>query len=476
MRPRRARAALLIFAVTALLIYAVGIEPRWVAVRRVRVPCPGLTAPARFVLFADVDFPRAAAGRRVVRRVVREERPDAVLVAGDFFDRPETIANPEILREGARELASLEAPAGVILAPGEEESDGLPAVRAALSGGAVAIGENEAVPVDTRGGRVDLFVADTPTDSAPWGLTRIAGRPAVASDGRTRDTWAVFDGAQAASWKDVVITLAFRVDRPDTYLDLRFGWRQPGGAATGTGWRLVRHEYHPTFRLASRLPGGLRVTGRQESGYEPEPGIWHRARIVLTDGGTATRIRARFWPERGVEPRLWTVDAEATGPGGRATGTVAFGGRFGDRAIADLSVTTQDGRVLLRETFDDRERFLATWRQPSRLLAWATSPARGPRLVLAHDPDIVYDLDRIGAPAPVLVLAGHTHGGQIRLPFLPPFYTSTRLPRRYASGFHVWRGLPLYVTPGIGTSVLPARFLVRPEVALVDLVPEPPPR
>jgi predicted MPP superfamily phosphohydrolase len=476
MRPRRARAALLLFAVTALVIYAVGIEPRWVAVRRVRVPCPGLTAPASFVLFADVDFPRAAAGRRVVRRVVRDERPDAILVAGDFFDRPETIANPEILREGAQELASLEAPAGRILAPGEEESDGLPAVRAALSGGAATIGENVAVPLDTRGGRIDLYVADTQTDPAPWGLTRISGRNTVASDGRTIDTSVVFDGDDAASWNDVVITLAFLVGGPDAYVDLRFGWRQPGGAETGTGWRLVRHEYHPTFRLIPRLPGDLRVTGRIESGYEPEPGIWHRARIVLTNEGTLTRIRARFWPERGVEPRVWTIDAEATGPGRGEAGTIAFGGRFGDRALADLSVTSPDGRILLRERFDDRERFLATWRQPSRLLAWAASPAQGPRLVLAHDPDIVFDLDRIGAPPPVLVLAGHTHGGQIRLPFLPPFYTSTRLPRRYASGFHVWRGIPLYVTPGIGTSVLPARFLVRPEVTLIDLVPERQPR
>ena len=69
-----------------------------------------------------------------------------------------------------------------------------------------------------------------------------------------------------------------------------------------------------------------------------------------------------------------------------------------------------------------------------------------------------------------LILSGHTHGGQVRLPFLPPFY----LPRysgRFVSGFyHVSQHrIPLYVSRGIGTSVLPLRFLCRPEIGLFEL-------
>ncbi len=69
-----------------------------------------------------------------------------------------------------------------------------------------------------------------------------------------------------------------------------------------------------------------------------------------------------------------------------------------------------------------------------------------------------------------LILSGHTHGGQVRLPLLPPFY----LPRysgRFVSGFyHVSQHrIPLYVSRGIGTSVLPLRFLCRPEIGLFEL-------
>jgi predicted MPP superfamily phosphohydrolase len=69
-----------------------------------------------------------------------------------------------------------------------------------------------------------------------------------------------------------------------------------------------------------------------------------------------------------------------------------------------------------------------------------------------------------------LILSGHTHGGQVRLPFLPPFY----LPRysgRFVSGFYQvsQHRIPLYVSRGVGTSVLPLRFLCRPEIGLFEM-------
>lgn len=69
-----------------------------------------------------------------------------------------------------------------------------------------------------------------------------------------------------------------------------------------------------------------------------------------------------------------------------------------------------------------------------------------------------------------LILSGHTHGGQVRLPYLPPFY----LPRysgRFVSGlYHVSQHrIPLYVSRGVGTSILPLRLLCRPEIGLIEL-------
>lgn len=69
-----------------------------------------------------------------------------------------------------------------------------------------------------------------------------------------------------------------------------------------------------------------------------------------------------------------------------------------------------------------------------------------------------------------LVLSGHTHGGQVRMPYLPPFY----LPRysgRFVAGYYKVseHQIPLYVSRGVGTSVLPMRFLCRPEIGLFEI-------
>jgi len=67
-----------------------------------------------------------------------------------------------------------------------------------------------------------------------------------------------------------------------------------------------------------------------------------------------------------------------------------------------------------------------------------------------------------------LALAGHTHGGQLRLPFLRPLW----LPEgsgSYVAGWYEAKGSKLYVSRGLGTAMLPLRFLCRPELALITI-------
>ncbi len=83
-------------------------------------------------------------------------------------------------------------------------------------------------------------------------------------------------------------------------------------------------------------------------------------------------------------------------------------------------------------------------------------------LLLAHSPEIYHLVQyrRID-----LLLAGHTHGGQVRLPLIPPLWLP-RDTRKYSSGFYRKGRVPMYVSRGIGTAILPVRFLCPPEVAI----------
>jgi predicted MPP superfamily phosphohydrolase len=73
-----------------------------------------------------------------------------------------------------------------------------------------------------------------------------------------------------------------------------------------------------------------------------------------------------------------------------------------------------------------------------------------------------------------LVLAGHTHGGQLRVPFAGPVVTNCDLPRWRARGLTAEQGSWLHVSAGLGTSpYLPVRTACRPEATLLELVPRP---
>jgi predicted MPP superfamily phosphohydrolase len=88
-----------------------------------------------------------------------------------------------------------------------------------------------------------------------------------------------------------------------------------------------------------------------------------------------------------------------------------------------------------------------------------------PILLLAHEPDIFARLpSRIA-----LTLAGHTHGGQIRLPLIWPAFVPSKYGARYAYGHVVEDGRHMIVSGGLGTSFIPARLGVPPEVVQVVL-------
>jgi uncharacterized protein len=93
----------------------------------------------------------------------------------------------------------------------------------------------------------------------------------------------------------------------------------------------------------------------------------------------------------------------------------------------------------------------------------AFAGATGARIVLMHAPD---GLLSIGDRAFSLALCGHTHGGQIVLPGLPPIVMPKgRLSRRYQGGtYQLGAGRTMVVSHGVGCSTLPIRFGVRPQV------------
>lgn len=94
-----------------------------------------------------------------------------------------------------------------------------------------------------------------------------------------------------------------------------------------------------------------------------------------------------------------------------------------------------------------------------------TVPADEAVVLLAHEPDYA---DYVSHHPVDLQLSGHSHGGQVRFPFIRPLYLPD-MAKKYIWGLYKIGGLTLYTNPGLGTLILPVRWNCPPEITLLKL-------
>ena len=100
-----------------------------------------------------------------------------------------------------------------------------------------------------------------------------------------------------------------------------------------------------------------------------------------------------------------------------------------------------------------------------------TASGNGDVIALEHSPDIMPAItgDLSISPDLRLVLAAHTHGGQVWLPVFGRAVVPSTFGQKYAYGHVKDKDVDLFVTSGVGMSVLPFRFMVPPEIAVVTI-------
>jgi predicted MPP superfamily phosphohydrolase len=103
--------------------------------------------------------------------------------------------------------------------------------------------------------------------------------------------------------------------------------------------------------------------------------------------------------------------------------------------------------------------------------ALRTTQSKLPRILLSHQPDIAESSELARPEHRVdLIVSGHTHGGQIKLPFLGAPYVPSRFGTKYVEGIVQGPFCPVLISRGVGTSIVPVRFNVPPEVVDLTLV------
>jgi hypothetical protein len=121
----------------------------------------------------------------------------------------------------------------------------------------------------------------------------------------------------------------------------------------------------------------------------------------------------------------------------------------------------RNGATLWLAAIDD------TWtRRDDLAAAMRDRPPGSTTVLLAHDPQRFDDAADAGAD---VVLSGHTHGGQIAMPFLARAFNLAHITHRYTVGFYRRGRSVLYVHPGLGTTGPPMRLGAAPEVTILVL-------
>lgn len=152
------------------------------------------------------------------------------------------------------------------------------------------------------------------------------------------------------------------------------------------------------------------------------------------------------WVVRGNHEDWWPVKNERE-----------FYESAGAKLLLNSSAQVSDGVWLIG--FDD-----LYGGSPDAEKAFAGVPASAYKIALFHSPPY-FDT---AAGRCDLALAGHSHGGQIRLPILGPLWVPPYV-GGYFEGWFEQRGTRMYVSRGVGTSIIDVRFWCRPEIAMVTL-------
>lgn len=476
---------LLAWAVTSILaVQAVWVEPYRLVVEEVRVPVAGLPPELdglRIVLLSDMHM--TGIGRREAQtaELVRQLSPDMIAITGDFIQHTVLYDVQQRWMEQVREwlLRLGEPPLGIWASRGNADISRYGDFNNLFADGIYSAGVHlltnraEMVHVgDTRlwiaGADYNNFQGRLVRDFRVQGDAHGQWLETTSSEGNsTVHYWA----EPALSWANYEFTGRLRRDHEKGGIGVTFYSRFPEGY--DRYYRLRSYEKAPTLQIA---PHGARITaGDTDTGIVPQPGRWYRFRIRVENLADAVHIQARVWPEEEPEPAEWQVDCLDERPERLRAGTIgAWGLDDGHKAFDDFQVRPIDGGApLLDEDFEGWER----GRRPAGWLAYgmnagnvaqalAEVPAEDFCLLLAHSPDQVREAEGLGVD---LMLAGHTHGGQVRLPLLGAVVTGTDLGPRYASGLFRWGDTWLYVTRGIGTRGLPVRLLCPPEITLLVL-------
>ena len=478
--------------IVIITLYAHYVEPYNVKIKETDIYSPKFfrNSPGiKIVQISDVHMKRLTDYEKKVAAKINRLEPDIILLTGDFFSSVKQF-EPALVDSMRRDIehvvrfiTSLEAKHGIFVSRGnydfsndKELSD---LIIEALDQNGIKVLANSGTFLEINGdslyiGGVDFsgFPESEVTDFRVGVLNGNNVFQSLFSEKNSYSHYCYIKNSEL--WKDYIFTGRLRITETEkSGIGITFYSQFYRGL--DKYYRLRQAGTGGTFQL---LPHGTAVTGGHiDTGVSPDANAWYRFKITCKTLDHYTEMRAGVWPEGSPEPDEWTARAVDSSSSRLKTGTVGlWSGGEGKHQFDDLLVVNLNGDTLLHEDFEKSapESNPVNWvdynygDEAIPVLTRDVDPALF-TVLLSHSPDYVLTAQKYGVD---LVLSGHTHGGQIRLPFIGPVVCNISLGRKYMRGFFYFDKTALYVTSGIGTVFMPLRLFCPPEITVINLLPE----
>ncbi|HLY32970.1 MAG TPA: metallophosphoesterase [Jatrophihabitantaceae bacterium] len=226
--------------------------------------------------------------------------------------------------------------------------------------------------------------------------------------------------------------------------------------------------------LAALQPDLVVNTGDTISAVDARPSVMHALEPLLEFPGAFVPGNNDYWAPKWKNPaRYFTQETRIMRgtplPWGELAAELAAAG-WTDLTHVRTALDIKGGRSVALAGTDDPHLRRARYHR----IAGAADRSADVRIGLIHSPEPEL-LGSFAVDGYDLVVAGHTHGGQVRLPFGPAIVTNCGIDVRRARWLHPWdERMYFHVCAGLGTNPFaPIRFACRPEASLLTLVPRP---
>ncbi|MBN1561180.1 metallophosphoesterase [candidate division KSB1 bacterium] len=467
------------------LVYATCIERENVQIEEIELRVlPSALDGLRIVHISDLHIDSVTPYERKVARMVNSTKPDIIAITGDFFKNRNVLegANaveklPANIDQIESFLDQLQANIGIYACRGNndfsDDKEVSDVFLERLHETNVTMLTNTRTTIIHDGQRIHLLGVDFPgfdkSEIADFYVHPNESGYCIESGASTDNSFSHFMiRGERTAWRDYTFSGRCRQLHGRGGIGITFYSQLDAGFDR---FYRLRYMSRPQRFLFSPH-GAASPLGITECPQSISSRQWCRFKIHCYSEAQGVRMQARVWADGSAEPTVWHVDAMDT-TRQFEYGTVGLWSRGQDvHQFDDLCVVDASGDTLLFEDFEDGDAAgWLTYNHEGSALPWLAQaiPDSEFSMVLAHSPDLVHWADSAKID---LQLSGHTHGGQVQLPFWGALFSSIKLGRKYTEGLFQFDHTTLYINRGIGTVLLPIRFFCRPEITVIDLKSE----